>query len=153
LADSVHHDLDMKQLMDEKRCPLCWREYHLVRTADGSKGLNARRGPLIVIAGSGIATGGRILRHLEYRLPDHRTTVLLVGYQAAGIRGRALREGARTLKIHGELVPVRPRVENTDGLSAHADQREILRWLQGFHRPPGHTYLAPAAGQHRRAVS
>ena len=88
-----------------------------------------------------MATGGRVLHHLKYRLPDHRNTVLLAGFQAAGTRGRALQEGARTIKIHGELVDVRAQVATIDGLSAHADQSEILRWLRGFTHAPRQTYV------------
>jgi metallo-beta-lactamase family protein len=87
-----------------------------------------------------MATGGRILHHLRQRLPDERTSVLFVGYQAAGTRGRLLRDGAKTLRIFGEDVPVRATIMTTDALSAHADQAEILRWLGGFRRPPGMTY-------------
>jgi metallo-beta-lactamase family protein len=135
------HDIDMKLLMDEKRCPLCCREYHLVRTAQESKSLHEKTGPMVIIAGSGMATGGRVLHHLKRRLPDHRNTVLLVGYQAAGTRGRSLQEGARFLRIHGEDIPVRAHVEMVDGLSAHADQSELLRWMEGFARPPRQTYV------------
>jgi metallo-beta-lactamase family protein len=138
---SEDHDVDMRLLMDEKRCPLCCREYHLVRTAQESKSLHEKTGPMVIIAGSGMATGGRVLHHLKRRLPDHRNTVLLVGYQAAGTRGRALQEGARFVRIHGEDVPVRARVETVDGLSAHADQSELLRWMRGFTRPPQQTYV------------
>jgi metallo-beta-lactamase family protein len=135
------HNLDMKLLMDEKRCPLCCKQYHLARTPEESKALNHHEGPLVIISASGMATGGRILHHLKLRLPDPRTTVLLVGFQSAGTRGRALQEGARTVRIHGQEVPVRAQVETLDGLSAHADREEILRWLSGFRRPPGQTYL------------
>jgi metallo-beta-lactamase family protein len=135
------HDVDMKALMDESRNPLTTRLTHIVRTPGESKGVNGIRGPMVIIAGSGMATGGRVLHHLKQRLPDHRNTVLLVGYQAEGTRGRALLEGAREIKIHGELVPVHARVEHVNGLSAHADQREILRWLSGFERPPARTYV------------
>ncbi len=135
------HDLDMETLMDEKRCPLCCRSYHLVRTVVESKALNDRSGPMVIIAGSGMATGGRVLHHLKRRLPDQRNTVLLCGYQAAGTRGRSLQEGARTERIHGQDIPVRARVETIDGLSAHADQGEILRWLRGFERAPRQTYV------------
>ena len=96
---------------------------------------------MVIVAGSGMATGGRVLHHLKFRLPDHRNTVLLSGYQAAGTRGRSLQEGAREIKIHGQMVPVHAHVETVDGLSAHADQSEILRWLRGFKRPPRHTYV------------
>lgn len=88
-----------------------------------------------------MATGGRILHHLEKRLPDPRTTVLLVGFQAAGTRGRLLQDGARFLRMYGQEVPVRARVETIDGLSAHADQGDILRWLSGFRRPPRQTFV------------
>lgn len=135
------HDLDMKLLMDANRCPLCCHQYHLVRTAQESKAITDKVGPMVIIAGSGMATGGRVLHHLKRRLPDHRNTILLAGYQAAGTRGRALQEGARTVRIHGEDVPVRARVETVDGLSAHADQGELLRWMRGFTRPPRETYI------------
>lgn len=135
------HDLDMKLLMDQHRCPLCCRKYNLVRTAPESKALNDRPGPMIIIAGSGMATGGRVIHHLAHRLPEPRTVVLLVGYQAVGTRGRALQEGAPEIWLHGKPVPVRAQVETIDGLSAHADQAEILRWLSGFARPPRKTWL------------
>jgi len=88
-----------------------------------------------------MATGGRVLHHMKRRLPDPRNTILLVGFQAEGTRGRALLEGAREIKIHGELIPVKARVEHLNGLSAHADQGEILRWLSGFQKPPSCTYV------------
>jgi metallo-beta-lactamase family protein len=88
-----------------------------------------------------MATGGRVLHHLRARAPDERTTILLPGFQSAGTRGRALQEGARTLRIHGADVLVRARVETIDGLSAHADREEILRWLGGLHRPPRQTWV------------
>ena len=135
------HDIDMKLLMDQKRCPLCCRQYHLVRTAEESKALANRREPMIIIAGSGMATGGRVLHHLKRCLPDHRNTVMLPGFQAAGTRGRSLQNGARTIRIHGQDVLVRARVETIDGLSAHADRTELLRWMRGFTRPPARTYI------------
>jgi metallo-beta-lactamase family protein len=131
----------MTLLTDQQRCPLCTRQYHLVRTAEESKALANRRDPMIIIAGSGMATGGRVLHHLRRCLPDHRNTVLLPGFQAAGTRGRSLQSGAPTIRIHGQDVPVRARVETIDGLSAHADQTELLRWMRGFKRPPAHTYI------------
>jgi metallo-beta-lactamase family protein len=111
------------------------------RTPEESKRLNNLQGPAIIISASGMATGGRVLHHLTLRAPDPRTTILLVGFQAAGTRGRALAEGARELRIFGREVAVRARVESIDGLSAHADQSELLRWLGGFTAPPRQTYL------------
>jgi metallo-beta-lactamase family protein len=88
-----------------------------------------------------MATGGRILHHLRRRLGDERTTVLFVGYQAAGTRGRLLRDGARSVSIFGEAVEVRATILATDALSAHADRRDIVRWLRGFRRPPSATWV------------
>lgn len=135
------HDMEMSLLMDEKRCPLCCQTYRLMRTPDESKSLNRLRGPAIIISASGMATGGRILHHFAHRLGDPHTTVLLVGFQAAGTRGRALQEGAASVRIYGEDVPVRAVVETLDGLSAHADRSEIMRWLRGFERAPRRTFV------------
>jgi metallo-beta-lactamase family protein len=88
-----------------------------------------------------MATGGRILHHLKRLLPDPRTTVLFVGYQAAGTRGRVLKDGATEMKMLGAVVPVRAQIMVSDAYSAHADREEILRWLGGFTRPPGMTYV------------
>src|SRR6185369_5526873 len=144
------HDLDMQALMDARRCPLCCRQYQLVRTVQESQALNAREGAMIIIAGSGMLTGGRVLQHLKRRLHDERTTVLLPGFQAEGTRGRALQEGARELRIHGQLVPVRARVLTLAGLSAHADREQLFRWLAGFRRSPRRVYVVhgePAASE------
>jgi metallo-beta-lactamase family protein len=128
--------------------PFVPANFAVSQSADDSKRLNGLAGPAIVIAGSGMATGGRILHHLRHRLPDPRTTVLFVGYQAAGTRGRLLRDGADRLRIFGEDVPVRATILATDALSAHADRDEILRWMGGFRRPPTATFTVhgePAA--------
>jgi len=124
------------------------KQVRVIQTPEESKGLNRLTGPAIIVSASGMATGGRILHHLSLRLSDPRTTVLLVGFQATGTRGRALLDGARDVRIFGRDVPVRAAVERLDALSAHADRAEILRWLEGFTRPPRQTYLVhgePAA--------
>ena len=97
--------------------------------------------PAVIIASSGMATGGRVVHHLLAGLPDPRNTVLFVGFQAAGTRGRMLVEGARHVKIFGQHVPVHAKIEKLDGLSSHADAAEIIRWLRTFPRPPKTTYL------------
>lgn len=135
------HDIDMKLLMDEHRCPLCCKPYTFTRSPAESKQLNFRKGPMIIIAASGMATNGRIVHHLERRLPNKKTTVLLVGFQAIGTRGRQLQNGARHVRMHGRDVPVRAHVGVIHGLSAHADRRELLRWLDGFKSPPKHTHI------------
>ncbi len=111
-------------------CPLHTARFQLTRSVEESRAINDVRGPAIIIAASGMATGGRILHHLRRRLPDAKTTVLLVGFQAVGTRGRLLQDGARTLRIFGEDVPVRARVELIHGLSAHADADGLMRWLR-----------------------
>jgi metallo-beta-lactamase family protein len=94
-----------------------------------------------VISASGMATGGRVLHHLRAALPDARNTVLFVGYQAEGTRGRQLVDGGTTVKIHGEIIPVRAEIALVESMSAHADSQEILRWLGGFTRPPRLTFI------------
>jgi metallo-beta-lactamase family protein len=106
-----------------------------------SKALVENDRPAVIIASSGMATGGRVVHHLFAGLPDPRNTVLFVGFQAAGTRGRQLVEGARHVKIFGQHVPVHARIEKIDGLSSHADAGEIIRWLRTFPRPPKMTYL------------
>ena len=95
---------------------------------------SASRKPSIVISSSGMATGGRVLHHMAAALPDERNTVLFVGYQADGTRGRQLVDGARDVRIHGQSIAVRARIAKIDSMSAHADRGEILRWL-GTLRP------------------
>ena len=149
------HDPATIQITAEGKRPFVPSRFHLCPTADDSKKLNGVDGPGVIIAGSGMATGGRILHHLRHRLADERTTVLFVGYQAAGTRGRLLRDGAARLRIFGEEVSVRATIMATDALSAHADQGEIIRWLRGFTHPPAMTYCVhgePAAAAALRAV-
>jgi metallo-beta-lactamase family protein len=138
---SEEHDQDLARVEASGRRPFAPKQLRICKTPDDSKRLNDTDGPGIIIAGSGMATGGRILHHLLRRLPDERTTVLFVGYQAAGTRGRLLREGAREVRMLGQGVPVRAAIMVSDAYSAHADQGEILRWLGGFTRPPRTTYI------------
>ena len=112
-----------------------------VSSAQQSAELVRSKIPSIVVSSSGMATGGRVLYHLQNALPDKRSTVLFVGYQAAGTRGRQLLDGAREVKIRGQFVPVNARIEKIDSMSAHADSEETLRWLGGFKTPPKVTYL------------
>jgi metallo-beta-lactamase family protein len=103
-----------------------------------------------------MATGGRILHHLRRRLPDPRQVILFAGYQAPGTRGRALVDGVEAIKMFGEFIPVRAEVRQTDAFSAHADEAELLRWLEGFRQPPARTYLVhgepPAAAALAAAI-
>jgi metallo-beta-lactamase family protein len=117
------------------------RRMTVVASTQQSIELVRSRQPSIVIASSGMATGGRVLHHLEAALPGPKNTVLFVGYQAAGTRGRRLVDGAATVRMKGRDVPVGARIEKLDSMSAHADAGEILRWLATFERSPAMTYL------------
>jgi metallo-beta-lactamase family protein len=144
------HDLEMEALMDAAHCPFEGPNLRYVHSRDESKALNDVDGPGIILAGSGMANGGRIKHHLLNRISRPNTTVLFVGYQAAGTPGRALVDGAETFRAYGWEVPVRARLERLDALSAHADRGEVLRWLGGFTEPPKRTFLVhgePAARQ------
>jgi metallo-beta-lactamase family protein len=135
------HDQGLKRVETSGGRPFTPKQLRICKTPDDFKRLNDTDGPGIIIAGSGMATGGRILHHFVRRLPDERTTVLFVGYQAAGTRGRLLRDGAREMRMLGQVVPVSAAIIVSDAYSAHADQGEILRWLHGFTRPPQTTYI------------
>jgi metallo-beta-lactamase family protein len=111
-----------------------------VPSADESKALNARRGPMIIVSASGMATGGRVVHHLAGRLGDDRNVVLLVGFQAPGTRGDALRHGARRLRMFGRDHPVRAEILSAP-LSAHADQDDILEWIGTASPPPRIVYV------------
>jgi metallo-beta-lactamase family protein len=131
------HDLKAQTNLD----PLNANQVHLTRTVEESKKINDVVSPCIIISASGMITGGRVLHHLAKRLPDSRSAVLLVGYQAEGSGGRALQDGAKYLRLYGEQVPVRAQVIEIGQLSAHAGKSELLRWLSGFQAPPRQTFL------------
>ncbi len=152
---SEDHNLDANLLEDNDRCPLRTKDTRYVREVEQSKKLNTQPGPAVILSASGMCTGGRVLHHLKWRLPDARNTVLLVGYQAEGTRGRQLEEGAKEVKIHGERVPVRARIESIDALSSHADQKELLRWMGGFTSAPRQIFIVhgePAASRRLQDV-
>jgi metallo-beta-lactamase family protein len=115
--------------------------FQAVASVQQSKELTASSRPAVVISASGMATGGRVLHHMAAALPDARNTILFVGFQAAGTRGRALIEGAREVRIHGHDIPVRAAIVKLNGMSAHADRGEILRWLGAAPSRPGRLCL------------
>jgi metallo-beta-lactamase family protein len=129
------------------------REVRFATTPEESKALNDIAYPAIIISASGMAEGGRILHHLAFKLPDHRATVLFVGFQAAGTRGRALQEGREFVRMYGREIPVKARIETLDGLSAHADRGEILRWLQASEARPGRVHLVHGEPDARDALA
>ena len=117
-------------------CAFATTRFQTVASTQQSKELTASRKTAIVISSSGMATGGRVLHHLEATLPDERNTVLFVGYQAAGTRGRKLVDGVGDIRMHGRDIAVRARIEKIDSMSAHADRSEVLRWLGTMPTPP-----------------
>jgi metallo-beta-lactamase family protein len=135
------HDLEMTQLERAGSSPLNTQRVQFARSVEESKAINDHRFPSIIISANGMATGGRILHHLVQRLPDERNSLVFVGFQAYGTRGRLLSEGARQIRIFGIDYPVRSEVHVIDGFSAHGDYSEILRWLSGFQRAPRKTFL------------
>ena len=126
---------------ERQLCAFCTERFRTIASPAESKQLTQSKMPAIVISASGMATGGRVLHHLKAALPDARNTILFVGYQAAGTRGRQLVDGEKAVKIHGEIIPVRAQIALVESMSAHADSNEILRWLGGFTKPPRLTFI------------
>ncbi|WP_374582904.1 MBL fold metallo-hydrolase RNA specificity domain-containing protein [Pseudoduganella sp.] len=115
--------------LDEQACRALGHVAHIVNSVEESMALNRRQTPMVIIAASGMATGGRVLHHLKAFAGDARNTILFAGFQAAGTRGARLLAGETSVKIHGEYYPVRARIEMIGNLSAHADADEIMDWL------------------------
>jgi metallo-beta-lactamase family protein len=145
------HDLEYtREDAGGKGDPLDVHQFHLTRTAEESKQINNVKTPCIIVSASGMVTGGRIMHHLAQRLPDARNCVILAGFQAQGTRGRALQEGAKTLRLFGQEVAVNAEIVALGQFSAHAGKSELLRWLTGLPAPPKQTYLThgePSAAQ------
>ena len=114
---------------------------HYVRSEEESRALNRPTYPSVIVAASGMATGGRVLHHLEALAPDPRNSIVFVGHQAAGTRGATLLAGADRIRMHGQWVSVRAEVAAIDGMSSHADQPQLLAWLRTLPRPPSHVYV------------
>lgn len=130
-----------QDVLDQGRHSLHPRNVSLHRTADQSRALNGLDGPRIIIAGSGMMTGGRILHHVRQRISDPENLVLLPGFQAEGTRGRALLHGAKILRMHGREIPVRARTIAISGLSGHAGADELLRWYRSDSSRPAMTFV------------
>jgi metallo-beta-lactamase family protein len=129
-----HQDGQLISIFDSKHIHFC-------DTREKSKALNDLKGPAIIVSASGMATGGRVLHHLFHRLRNENDTVLFAGYQAEGSRGRRIQEGEPMVKIFGEEVPVKCHVKTIHGLSAHADQSELLQWLENFTDSPKFAFI------------
>ena len=137
-----------KALIQKYGSPLEWSNFYFDITQDDSKKINQSNSPMIVVSSSGMVAGGRVLHHLMLRLPNPKNLVLFIGFQAPGTRGFSIKNGARTVKIFGQEVPIRAQIASLEQFSDHADTPELLQWLRTFSRPPRVTYLVhgePAA--------
>lgn len=139
--EEAEHDKETRIAFDAHDDPMSPEGLEFVRDREASKALNVRKGPMIIISGSGMANGGRIVHHLAQRLDEPDTTVLFTGYQAEGTLGRQILEKEPEVFIMGRPVAVRARIEKLNSLSAHADQPEMMRWLGGFKTPPKRTFI------------
>jgi metallo-beta-lactamase family protein len=143
------HDVEFAREENKEGDPLNVHEFHLTRSVEESKQINNVK-TCIIISASGMVSGGRVLHHLAHRLGDARNCVILGGFQAEGTRGRALQEGAKSLNLLGQAVPVLAEIVEMGQFSAHAGKSELLRWLTGLQLPPKQVYLThgePAAAQ------
>ncbi len=150
-----HHpeffDDEMTELVRQHNSPFDFPGLKLVRTVDESKAINHIAGTVIIIAGSGMCTGGRIKHHLVANISRPESTVLFVGYQAADTLGRQIVDGASEVRILGAYYPVRARIEQINGFSAHADRDQLLRWVTSLKRAPQCVFVVhgePAVSQH-----
>jgi metallo-beta-lactamase family protein len=137
---AADHDLSDGAL-DPAHPALAGRNVFLARSSQESKAINQTHGPAVIIASSGMMTGGRIVHHLQQRLPDPRNTLVLGGYQAVGTRGRQIEDGAKFIRMFGHDVPVRAAIEKVPGLSGHADRGDLLRWTAMLPKAPQQTFL------------
>ncbi len=140
-ATELYHRYRAQHRLSPEECAGTCKAAEIVRSPAESKALNLRRGPMVIISASGMATGGRVLHHLKAFAPDPKNTILLAGFQAGGTRGAAIAAGAPEVKIHGEYVPIRAEVAQLDNLSAHADQQGLLGWLGGLASPPKRVFV------------
>ncbi len=113
----------------------------MINSTDESKALSARHGPMVILSASGMATGGRVLHHLEHRAGNHRNMIILTGYQAPGTRGATLASGAKTVRIHGRDVEVHAEIVQLQSASAHADANQLMQWLRSMPSHPDQVYV------------
>jgi metallo-beta-lactamase family protein len=136
-----YFDKETLGLFEDGRSPFDFPGLKLVESVEGSKAINLIKGSTIIISGSGMITGGRIKHHLVREITRPESTLLFVGYQAAGTLGRQILDGLSPVRILGQSYPVRMRIENFEGLSAHAGMSDLHRWLSSFKSPPRRIFL------------
>lgn len=147
------YDEEAAELIEKGERPLHTENLTFCSSRNDSKALNNLKGPRIIISASGMVTGGRIMHHMMRLLPEEETTVLFVGYQAEGTRGRIIESGAKDVKIYGQHVPIKAEICNLSGLSAHGDKNEMTRWLKSCGGNPGQVKIVHGEKDASRAFS
>jgi metallo-beta-lactamase family protein len=149
-----HHrelfDEETRNLIDQGHSPFRFPSLKMVESVHDSKAINYIRGTVIIIAGSGMCTGGRVKHHLVNNISRPESTILFVGYQAEGTLGREIVEGAKEVRLFGKPTPVKAQITQIHGFSAHADRDELLKWVSGLEKPPRHVFVThgePAAAR------
>jgi len=138
--------------LKHEECISVCKDVVINRDWHNTQGIIHKPGSKIVISASGMLTGGRVLEYMKHIVPNENNTVLLIGYQAEGTRGRALQNKAHEVKIHGKYYPVRSRVLEISGLSAHADQSELIQWLKHFKHLPEKAFLVHGESSAQEAL-
>lgn len=138
-------DREMALRLRQGNSPFNFENLKIVQSTEESKAINSIKESVIIIAGSGMATGGRIKHHLVNNITRPESTVLFVGYQAEGTPGRILLDGAKELRLLGQVFPVRARIIKIDGFSSHADREGLLAWLSDIRRPPRRVFVTHGA--------
>jgi len=151
VLDIFHHNTEWHKLPMDQCNEMC-RDIKHIRTIQETLKLAADKSAKIVIAGSGMASGGRVLTYFQQFLGDASATILLVGYQAEGTRGRQLLEGAKEIKLYGKYYSVKAKIENVEGLSAHADQKGLIEWLTQLKKKPEKIFIVHGEAQSADAL-
>jgi metallo-beta-lactamase family protein len=135
------YDHELTEYIEKHKSPFRFPGLKMVENVAASKAINRIKRPIMVIAGSGMCTGGRIKHHLVNNISRPESTIMFVGYQAVGTLGRRIVEGEKQVRILGREYPVRARVVQINGFSAHADRDELLKWLSGLKKPPRRVFV------------
>jgi metallo-beta-lactamase family protein len=141
LQNKADLDEETLKLFKEGQSPFRFPGLKFVRSTQESKAINHIRGSCVIMAGSGMCTGGRVKHHLVNNISNAKSTILFVGYQARGTLGRLIVDGRQEVRIHGKTYKVRARISRIEGFSAHADHSGLLKWLDGLSAPPKNIFL------------
>jgi len=146
-------DQETNDMLQRGQHPCDFPGLEMSRTVDQSKAIKEVPGSTVIIAGSGMCTGGRIKHHLKSNITDEKNTILFVGYQAVGTLGRVILDGKDEIRIHGQLWPVKAQIERIEGFSAHADRNELIRWLEGIGTEPKKVFVVHGEPESSRAFA